>query len=159
MEDKWLLDGGLVNPVPVSPCRALGADIIIAVNLNGDILGGRGIAPEIERTAGPAWIQQDFINNLADQIPQSLREHASKLIPGLLSHGPTAPGYFEVLTNSINIMQDRITRSRLAGDPPHVMLVPRLTDFSLMDFHRAEKAIEEGRACVEQSLPLLRKFM
>jgi NTE family protein len=37
-KNQWLLDGGLVNPVPVSVCRALGADFVIAVNLNGDLL-------------------------------------------------------------------------------------------------------------------------
>ena len=37
--DRWLVDGGLVNPVPVSVCRALGADVVIAVNLNGDLVG------------------------------------------------------------------------------------------------------------------------
>lgn len=160
LEEKWLLDGGLVNPVPVSACRALGADIIIAVNLQGDILGRRGVASEVERKYGPAsWLPQDFMDKLTSQIPESIQKYSSRIIPGLLSQGESAPGYFEVLANSIAIMQDKITRSRLAGDPPHVMLLPSLADFSLMDFHRAEEAIMEGRSCVAQSLPLLRKFI
>ena len=68
------------------------------------------------------------------------------------------PGYFDVLTNSINIMQDLITRSRLAGDPPHVMLLPRLKDVGLMEFSRSREAIAEGHACVEQALPTLQRY-
>jgi NTE family protein len=64
-----------------------------------------------------------------------------------------------VLANSINIMQDYITRARLAGEPPHVMLVPRLRHIGLMEFNRAKEAIAEGRLCVEQALPMLRRFV
>ena len=60
------------------------------------------------------------------------------------------PGFFDVVASSINIMQDRITRSRMAGDPPEVTLVPMLEDFALMDFHRAKEAIAEGRALVKR---------
>lgn len=70
-----------------------------------------------------------------------------------------APGYFDVLATSINIMQDHITRTRLAGEPPHVMLVPRLRSIGLMEFSRAEEAIAEGYACVEQALPTLRRYL
>ena len=69
------------------------------------------------------------------------------------------PGYFDVIANSINIMQDQITRTRLAGEPPHVMLVPRLRDIALLEFNRANEAIAEGRACVEHALPLLRRYV
>jgi NTE family protein len=69
------------------------------------------------------------------------------------------PGYFDVLATAINIMQDHITRTRLAGEPPHVMLVPRLRSIGLMEFNRAEEAIAEGRACVEQALPALRRYL
>ena len=68
------------------------------------------------------------------------------------------PGYFDVLANSLNIMQDHITRARLAGEPPHVMLVPRLSDFGWMEFNRAKEAIAEGRACVQQALPMLERY-
>jgi predicted acylesterase/phospholipase RssA len=61
------------------------------------------------------------------------------------------PGLFEVMTGAVNIMQDRITRSRLAIDPADVLLRPDLTDFQLMDFHRAREAIDVGRAHVEQA--------
>ena len=61
-----------------------------------------------------------------------------------------SPGFFDVVASSVNIMQDRITRSRMAGDPPEVTLIPLLEDFALMDFHRAGEAIDEGYRLVER---------
>ena len=75
------------------------------------------------------------------------------------SPGVAPPGYFDVLASAINIMQDHITRTRLAGEPPHVMLVPRLRTIGLMEFNRAAEAIAEGRACVEQALPALKRYL
>lgn len=159
ISDRWLIDGGLVNPVPVSVCRALGADIIIAVNLNGDVIGRRGVTPDLKHNEGRFKSFQRVLHNLTDQIPETLKEQALHFLPNLLQPSEDTPGYFDVLFNSLNIMQDRITRSRLAGDPPHVMLVPRLANFNLMDFSKAKEAIEEGRSCVKHSLSLLRKFL
>lgn len=88
-----------------------------------------------------------------------MREQTAQIALQLLPHKPSAPGYFDVLANSINIMQDHITRTRLAGEPPHVMLLPRLRDMGLMEFDRAREAIAEGRICVEQALPMLRRYM
>jgi NTE family protein len=69
------------------------------------------------------------------------------------------PGYFEVLMTAIDIMQDHITRARLAGDPPHVMLTPRLRHIRLLEFNRAAEAMAEGRAVVQHALPLLRRYL
>ncbi|UCD36460.1 MAG: patatin-like phospholipase family protein [Nitrospiraceae bacterium] len=144
---QWLVDGGLVNPVPVSLCRALGAQMVIAVNLNGDIAGrhfrkkpsasGREPVPEMK---------------LLEKLSNSLREKASSLMP----HSPGTPGLFDVLAGSINIMQDRITKSRMAGDPPDVMLAPRLGHVGLLEFDRADEAIKEGARCVVRMLPALK---
>ena len=68
------------------------------------------------------------------------------------------PGLFDVVASSINIMQDRITRSRMAGDPPEITLIPLLEDFALMDFHRAAQAIEEGRDLVRRHEAELRAW-
>jgi len=114
-EERVLVDGGLVNPVPVSMCRALGADIVIGVNLNGDLMSNVRPRAELE-------------GNFADE----------KL------------GLLEVVGRSINVMQDRITRSRLAGDPPEIMFQPLLGSFGLLDFHRADEGIEEGVRCVQR---------
>ena len=113
-EGQWLIDGGVVNPVPVSLCRALGADYVIAVNLN---------RRPVDRVAG------------------DLSEDDS---------GNAQAGMMEVMYTSIAIMQDQITRSRLVGDPPDLLVRPSLSDFNLMDFHRAAEAIDEGYAAVER---------
>jgi len=157
---KWLIDGGLCNPVPVSVCRALGADVIIAINLNGDLLGRR-FQSQSERTPTtvPSRLQNELLDRVLSRLPAGLRQQAGRVARQLLPKAPSTLGYFDVLANSINIMQDHITRSRLAGEPPHVLLVPRLRDFGLLEFNRAEEAIAEGRVCVEQALPMLRRFL
>ena len=152
LDGRWLVDGGLVNPVPVSLCRAMGADFVIAVNLNEDLLGRR-LLPEVTATkpqpnGNGNWIEmiRTMPSTLAGQISQFK----------LFGSG-TAPGYFDVLGNSLNIMQDQITRSRLAGEPPHVMVLPRVMDIGVMDFHRAEEGIAAGRAAVDSAIPLIRE--
>lgn len=156
-DGQWLLDGGLINPVPVSVCRALGANVIIAINLNGDQFARRartGPAP-----LAPPGKRDDRLSRALDQLPAGVREQLARIAPRFLSQGEPAPGYFDVLTGAIDIMQDHITRTRLAGEPPHVMLIPRLGDIGLMDFHRATEAIAEGRACVQQALPALKRYL
>jgi NTE family protein len=157
--ERWLVDGGLVNPVPISACRALGAEIVIAVNLNGDIMGRRFKAKPTMPIGRTPATPPEFLRRLISQFPAAFQEQASVIAPKLLQSAPSRPGYFDVLANSINIMQDQITRSRLAGEPPHVMLVPRLGDIGLMEYHRAAEAIVEGRACVEQAMPILRRYI
>ena len=156
---KWLVDGGLSNPVPVSVCRALGAEVIIAVNLNGDLLGRRFASEPSAEATLPSRVPSDFLNRVLKELPAPLREQVTQIAPQLLPQGPSTPGYFDVLANCINIMQDHITRARLAGEPPHVMLAPRLRYIGLMEFNRAKEAIAEGRYCVEQALPMLRHYL
>lgn len=155
IDGRWLVDGGLVNPVPVSACRAFGADIILAVNLNGDIVGRR--TPDPGEAAPP--VKPETVDRLTAFLPADARASAARWILDVLRPGPTTPGYFGVLTDSINIMQDQITRSRLAGEPPHVMLVPRLADFGLMEFNRAAEAIAEGRRAVAEALPSITRLL
>jgi NTE family protein len=156
----WLADGGLSNPVPVSVCRALGADVIIAVNLNGDLVGRRFEGkPQSQAASSSARIPRDVLARALSQVPAAFREPAEQIAAYLLPQAASTPGYFDVLANSINIMQDQITRTRLAGEPPHVLLMPRLRDIGLMEFNRAKEAIAEGRACVEQALPMLRRYV
>lgn len=154
--DSWLVDGGLVNPVPVSLCRSLGADVIIAVNLNGDIVGRRlptyqAVASE-PRNASPALWDQ-----FTERLQQGLKE--SNLGRLMARREPPGPSMFDVIASSINIMQDRITRSRMAGDPPDILLAPRLGKIGLLEFDRAEEAIDEGRRAVERMLPAIRPLL
>ena len=158
IDDKWLVDGGLSNPVPVSVCRALGADVIIAINLNGDLLGRRFEA-QSEASAPTTSVPQEAFDRVLSHLPPAMREQAAQIALRLLPRATSAPGYFDVLANSINIMQDHITRTRLAGEPPHVMLLPRLRDMGLIEFDQAKAAISEGRICVEQALPMLLRYL
>lgn len=137
---RWLIDGGLVNPVPVSLARALGADVVIAVDLNSTLVGRRFVASDAVASATPPAV--------LGQAPQWVIDAVNPILHRVLQPETEYPSYFEVLANSLNIMQDRITRMRLAGDPPEVLLCPRLAEFSWLDFHRADDAIAEGMSCV-----------
>ena len=150
-QEQWLVDGGLVNPVPVSVCRALGAEVVIAVNLNSDIVGKHlreKKAPE--PNAKKNSIEDLKIMGFIEQLTNNLLRDEESFISRLWTKQPETPGVFDVLLSSINIMQDRITRSRLAGDPPDLVLSPRLSQLGLMDFDCAEEAVNEGKACVER---------
>jgi NTE family protein len=142
--DRWMLDGGLVNPVPVSACRAFGAEVVIAVNLNAQLVSAhlsgssrREVEHEVATHKGdrPLW---------------------QKLTAYLSSSNGEQPSFFDVVSASVNILQDRVTRSRMAGDPPDITLLPMLDDYALMDFHRADHAIEEGRRLVQENAALIR---
>ncbi len=148
-QDKWMLDGGLVNPVPVSVCRALGADVVVAVNLNGQLVGRHLNSAAIEEV-NTVDMPQGEDNENEISMWDRVKDYFSN------KDEPTSPGLFDVIGSSINIMQDRITRSRMAGDPPEINLVPMLADFALMDFHRAKEAIEEGRRLVRAAEESLR---
>jgi NTE family protein len=150
-DGRWLVDGGLVNPVPVSLCRAMGADIVIAVDLNADLLG-RHLKPKPARRArNPVEAEPD---TLAGTVMARIQNGMSQLG---FNHddGPRPPPMLDVLASSINIMQVLITRSRLAGEPADVMVTPLLADLGLMEFHRAGQAIEAGQRAAEAALPQL----
>ena len=150
MQDQWFVDGGLVNPVPVTVCRALGAEVVIAVNLNSDIVGKHEKTKELATEEDDADYESLSITGFIEQMKRNLFKDEESFINRLWTKQPEKPGVFDVLVGSINIMQDRITRSRLAGDPPDLMLTPKLSYLGLMEFDRAEEAIEEGRACVRR---------
>lgn len=152
LDDRLLVDGGLVNPVPVSLCRAMGADMVIAVDLNWDLIGRRARA-DVQTESGTA---------AADQSPSLLTAPFAALLQRFKPQPRAAnaralqsPSMLDVLTTSLNIMQVRITQSRLAGEPADVVIRPRLSDIAAMDFHRAALAIAQGEAAVRSALPLL----
>lgn len=146
-----LVDGGLVNPVPVSLARAMGADVVIAVDLSTDILGRYlrdESEPELELPASPVW-----------EWKRKLQDRLSTFIPARPDAMPRLPSVLEVMASSINIMQVRINRSRMAGEPPDVIVAPRLAQLGLLDFHRAEEAIAEGERAAEAALPNLLAYL
>jgi NTE family protein len=150
-EGRWLVDGGLVDPVPVSLCRALGADVVIAVNLNGDLLLKHEKRQSTIKETNKSLPSTDSLwERVSDTWKSELSERKNMLLKQWLSKRTDAPGMFEVMYGSLNIMQDRITRSRLAGDPADVILEPRLGHIGLMDYDKAEDAIAEGRSSVQR---------
>ena len=138
-EGMVLVDGGLVNPVPVSLARAMGADIVIAVDLGSDVLGRR-LHPDPPSTA-PASTIGDWMRRLQDNLGVHVPQPED---------GPLMPSILDVMTTSLDIMQVRISRSRMAGEPPDLIVTPRLAHLRLLDFQRAEEAIEEGHHAVQR---------
>ncbi|PZA00270.1 patatin [Gammaproteobacteria bacterium 2W06] len=120
-DSEWLADGGLVNPVPISLCHAMGADRVIAVNLSDGLMGRR--------------------------------------IPAQPADASAPPGVFDVIATAVNVMQDRITRSRMAGDPPDLLIAPQLAHIDLLELHRADDAIAEGEAAVSRLQPAIETFL
>lgn len=153
LDGRLLVDGGLVNPVPVSLCRALGADIVIAVDLNWELVGHQHRPALKSNNVAPAETSPALASIIAKlPLPLSRGKSGQKKPVEL-------PSMLDVLTTSLNIMQVRITRSRLAGDPADIMIRPRLTDIALLDYHRAAASITEGQRAAEQALPEIRELL
>ena len=140
-----LVDGGLVNPVPVSLARAMGAEFVIAIDLNSDRIANR---PAEDAEA-------DAPDSVVGEWLRKLQENMGGLFPPKPADQYKLPSMQEVLFSSIDIMQDRITRSRLADEPPDCIVSPRLAQLNIFDFHRAKEAIEEGDRAVQSILPVL----
>ena len=144
-DGRYLVDGSVVNPIPVSLCRAMGADIVLAVDLGSDLVG------RYVRDSDRLTRTGSFMSRVLPRYnPTSDRQAEPEVAP---------PSLVETLVGSINIMQLRIARSRLAGEPPDVLLAPRLGQLGLLDYHRAEHAIAEGRDEVTRMLPVIRNAL
>jgi NTE family protein len=143
IDGRWLFDGALVNPIPVSVCRALGARYVIAVNLNYDISSRSAAANAI-------------VDHAEEEEAEAREEMVAKdksgvgarwlLTRQLFGRGEDVPGISTVMVDALNIVQDRIARSRLAGDPPDALISPRLQGIGLFDFHRADELIQRGES-------------
>lgn len=142
-DGELLVDGALVNPVPVTMCRVLGADIVIAIDLGWSKVGYyRELAREKENERGlgkAAWWTRFMPARAEEAVAES----------------PDMPSALGVFFASFDVMQVRVGRSRLAGEPADALITPILPDFAMMDFHRAREAIEEGRAAAERARPVL----
>ncbi len=147
--ERWLVDGALVNPVPVSVARALGAEIVIACNVSTDVSGhGTIIAAHGEQDDGP------------EPLPLPVPEKrglgkffsAEKTVKREFFGSAARPGISAVMVDAFNIMQDRITRSRLAGDPPDILISPRVGRIGWFEFHRAEETIAHGVRAAERNI-------
>ena len=149
---RWLVDGALVNPVPVSAARAFGARVVIAVNLDAD---------RFARGATIASHGSDASDETPDPSPGTPRNGflglrgifgAERTLRRQIFASDARPGFSTVMIEAFNIMQDRITRMRLAGDPPDVHITPHIGHVGWLDFHRAAEAIAAGKAATEKAL-------
>ena len=143
---RWLIDGALVNPIPVSVCRALGARIVIAVNLSNDVFSKGAVIHDQEPYATPAAAPQSD----GQELLGSNGRAAVHLLHRQIFGRSDAPGMSAVMMDAINITQDRIARSRLAGDPPDILIAPKTGSIGLFDFHRGPEAIELGARATEK---------
>jgi NTE family protein len=147
--DRWLVDGALVNPVPVSAARALGAEIVIAANLSSDIFthsttiyshGASAVRPEaVTEPAPPKRGLGKFFS-------------PERTVKREFFGSGGRPGISSIMVDAFNIMQDRITRARLAGDPPDLLISPRVGQIGWFDFHRADDLIAHGTRAAERAI-------
>jgi NTE family protein len=152
--DRWLVDGALVNPVPVSAARALGAEIVIAANLSSDIFTH---ATTIYSHGAAADLSVSVVPEAAPETEPSKRGFgrffsAERTVKREFFGGGGRPGISTVMVDAFNIMQDRITRARLAGDPPDLLISPRVGQIGWFDFHRADDLIAHGVRAAERAI-------
>ena len=141
-ENRWLVDGAVVNPVPVNLCRLMGADFVIAVNLSADF------RPEmIDKNITAHENAQRKTDEKLEKQQSIFRNWFS---PDPNDNQQTPPGIMSVMSNSLDIMQARVTRSRLAGDPPDILIEPNLRDVGILEFEKAEELYAVGKEAVER---------
>lgn len=157
LNGRWLVDGCLVNPVPVSVCRALGARIVVGVNLTSEF-GRGGICigddEDDEDIPGEIVVEEAPITRWNGSGALQLLH---RQIFGQRQDG--APGITSVILNSFSIFHDRIARARLMGDPPDLLVTPDLADIGVLDFHRAEEMMDAGRAAIEPHIPMIERYL
>jgi NTE family protein len=151
IKGRWLMDGALVNPIPITAARALGADLVICVNLNSEVRARGTVLPFDGDSEDEAEIEAALEEPRLWGLFGTPRPDRPKK--------PNAPGIATVMIDAFNITQDRIARSRLAGDPPDVMVAPKLAKMGLFEFHRAAECIELGRQAAERALPDLQEMI
>lgn len=126
---RVLVDGALVNPVPVSVCRAYEQPLVVAVNLHYDLFGRAAV---IKHTADVPPPEPGEAQKAPLVVDRGRGQRESRL------------GITGVMVEAFNIIQDRISRARLAGDPPDISLQPKLGHIGLTEFHRADESIRLG---------------
>jgi NTE family protein len=157
--DRWLVDGALVNPVPVSAARAFGAEIVIAANLSSDIFAhsttiySHGPSAEVTVAVAP----ETTIEPAAPKRGFGRLFSAERTVKREFFGSGTRPGISSVMVDAFNIMQDRITRARLAGDPPDLLITPRVGQIGWFDFHRAADLIAHGARAAERAIDSLQE--
>lgn len=155
IDDRNLVDGALVNPCPISPCQALGARMTIAIDLNTDLIGkARKPGNNYETIAG-----FDLFNT--KDIPEETQAplKSSALSRRLFRREDNNPSLFGVMVSGLNILQDRLTRSRLAGEPPDIHIKPEIGHIGLLEFEKAQELITHGEEITERAIPDIKASM
>ena len=147
-EDRFLVDGALVNPCPVSPCQAMGARMTIAVDLNADLIG-KATKPGTSYQTVTGF---DLFNN-EDVSPETQKSFSSSLSRRLFRREENNPSLFGVMVSALSILQDRLTRSRLAGEPPDVHIRPATGHIGLLEFEKGKELIRLGEEAAERAIP------
>jgi len=146
---RWLVDGALVNPCSTSVARAFGGQVVIAVSLHSDLIGSPADHP------APATQPLIPENNEASTLSRWLRPDRL-ILQRIFADRPDGPALSSVMVGALNILLDRVTRARLAGDPADVLIAPRIAQIGLVEFHRAAETIELGAQATREALPYIR---
>jgi NTE family protein len=151
-DDRLLVDGALLNPLPVSVLQALGARMTIAVDLQGDMIGKAAKPGQ----AYPTVAGFDMFND--DDVPRAEQDRINNsMTRRLFKRDTDTPSLFGNMISAIGIMQDRLTRTRLAGDPPDIHIKPLIGHIGLMEFEKASELIAEGEAAAVRALPEIKE--
>ncbi len=167
IKDRWLVDGGLVDPVPVGVARSEEADIVIAVDLSGTIVSRTRAVPkpaepgEGEKAEEPSESERSYAGQLMSKLTdyyQMAEAGFRATIGELFQQESAAPDIIETVTTSIAIMQRRINRINLAVDPPDILIEPRLGELRMMDFDQVAHTIEEGYIAAREKMADIRNL-
>ena len=154
-KNRWLVDGGLVDPVPVTVARAMGADVVVAVDLNGGCVSRKkwkkGIVRSEKKADGQNEKKHELTEKLADFYNNAGTSFKNR-INELLRRESATPDIMETVITSIRIMENQITRMNLAVDPADVLIQPRLGELKMLDFDQVEHSIEEGYVGVKEKI-------
>ena len=155
IDERNLVDGALVNPCPISPCQAMGARMTIAVDLNTDLIG-KSIKPG---TSYQTITGFDVFNSKDVPKEQQEKFKKSSISRRLFRREKNDPSLFGVMISSLGIVQDRLTRSRLAGEPPDVHIKPQVGHIGLLEFEKCEELIRLGEEATEKLIPEIKAAM
>jgi len=165
VKGRWLVDGGLVDPVPVGVARAAAADVVVAVDLNSTILPRRRKdSSELAEEEKNGWDapagghRNEWLDKVAAYY-ESAEANVRKKVGEMLKADSSVPDLVETVMTSVGIMQERITRINLAVEPPDLLVQPRLGALKMMDFDQVEHSIEEGYLSMKEKIDDLRRLL
>ncbi len=151
---RILVDGALVNPVPVAPAQAMGARMTIGIDLNTDIIGkAKKPGQNFQTIAGFDLFDTN------DVPEEEQKKFKSGMAQRIFKRQKDAPSLFGVMVSAMSIVQDRLTRSRLAGDPPDIHIKPQVGDIGMLEFEKAEELIKRGEIAALKALPDIQEAM